>query len=333
MTKQRITMLLLGGAVVVIAAGLGYRYYLSTQHALPAGILQGNGRIEADEIQIAAKYPGRIAEITFEEGDLVKAGQVLAKMDTRETEAAERAAAAQIAARLKDSEAARSAIGQRQAALELAISELNRAVTLAARDAVSQQRVEQLTAARKSSEDALNAARSQADAADAAAAAAKSEDERLLQVIAEGTLTAPKTGRVLYKLADGGETLPAGGSVATLLDLTNVYMTLFLPSNEAAKVALRAPGRILLDANPNRAVPGSVSYISPQAQFTPKQVEVLSERERMMYRVKIRIPDPLVQKFIDYVKTGVTGVGYVMADPNAQWPSWLQSDLTTASAN
>jgi HlyD family secretion protein len=254
-------------------------------------------------------------------------------MDTRETEAAERAAAAQIAARLKDSEAARSAIGQRQAALELAISELNRAVTLAARDAVSQQRVEQLTAARKSSEDALNAARSQADAADAAAAAAKSEDERLLQVIAEGTLTAPKTGRVLYKLADGGETLPAGGSVATLLDLTNVYMTLFLPSNEAAKVALRAPGRILLDANPNRAVPGSVSYISPQAQFTPKQVEVLSERERMMYRVKIRIPDPLVQKFIDYVKTGVTGVGYVMADPNAQWPSWLQSDLTTASAN
>ncbi len=330
MTKRQITMLLAAGAVVIVGGGLGYRYYLSTQRALPAGILQGNGRIEADEIQIAAKYPGRIAAIDFQEGDLVKAGQVLAKMDTRESEAAERAAAAQVAARLKDSDAARSAIGQRQAAVELAISELNRAVTLAAKDAVSQQRVEQLTAARKSSEDALAAAKSQAASADAAIAAAKSEDERLLQVVAEGTLTAPKTGRILYKLADGGETLPAGGSVATLLDLTNVYMTLFLPSNEAAKVALRASGRILLDANPNRAVPGSVSYISPQAQFTPKQVEVLSERERMMYRVKIQIPDPLIQKFIDYIKTGVTGVGYVKADPNAQWPSWLESDLTVA---
>ena len=328
MTKRRITMLVLAAVVVVIGGGLGYRYYLSTQRSLPAGIVEGNGRIEADEIQIAAKYPGRVAEINFEEGDLVKAGQVLAKMDTRETEAAERAAAAQVQARLKESDAAHAAIGQRQAALELAISELNRAVTLAAKDAVSQQRVEQLTAARKSSQDALEAAKAQAAAADAAVAAAKSEDERLLQVIADGTLAAPKTGRILYKLADAGETLPAGGSVATLLDLTNVYMTTFLPTESAGRIPLQASGRILLDAAPNRAVPGSVSYISPRAQFTPKQVEVQSERERMMYRVKVRVPDPLIQKFIDVVKTGVTGVAYVKTDPKAQWPSWLQSDLT-----
>lgn len=331
-TKRQITMLVVAAAVVVVGGGLGYRYYLSMQRALPAGIVQGNGRLEADEIQIAAKYAGRIAEITFQEGDLVKAGQVLAKMDTRETEAAERAAAAQIAARLKDSDAAHSAIGQRQAALELAISELNRAVTLAAKDAVSQQRVEQLTAARKSSEDALDASKAQAASADAAITTAKSEDERLLQIIADGTLVAPKAGRILYKLADGGETLPAGGSVATLLDLSNVYMTTFLPSDSAAKIPLQASGRILLDAAPNRAVPGSVSYISPQAQFTPKQVEVQSERERMMFRVKVRIPDDLIQKFIDVVKTGVTGVAYVKTDPKAEWPSWLQSDLT-AGAN
>ena len=323
---------LIGVVIVgVVVIGAGYWYHLSTQRTLPAGILSGNGRLEADEIQVAAKYAGRIAEIDFQEGDLVKQGQILARMDTKETEAAERAAAAQVSARQRDADAARSEIGRRQAALDLANSELARGITLVATNAVSQQRVEQLTAAQKSAQDALAAAKSQVEAADAATAAAKAEDERLQHTIADGTLTASKSGRILYKLADAGETLPAGGSVATLLDLGNVYMTLFLPSDLAAKVPVNAPGRIVLDAAPNRAVPGNVSYISPQAQFTPKQVEVKSERERMMYRVKVRIPDALIQKFIDVVKTGVPGVAYVKADPNAQWPTWLESDLTTGT--
>jgi HlyD family secretion protein len=319
------------GVIGIALAGAGYWYHLSTQRTLPAGILSGNGRLEADEIQVATKYPGRIAEIDFVEGDLVKQGQVLARMDTKETEASERAAAAQVDARQKDGAAARSEIGRRQAALELADSELARGIKLVATNAVSQQRVEQLTAAQKSATDALAAAKSQADAADAATAAAKAEDERLQHMIADATLTASKTGRILYKLGDLGETLPAGGSVATLLDLSNVYMTLFLPSDLAARVPANAPSRIVLDAAPNRPIPGNVSYVSPQAQFTPKQVEVKSERERMMYRVKVRVPDALVQKFIDVVKTGVTGVAYVKADSNAQWPSWLESDLTASA--
>lgn len=331
MARKRSRVVIAVGVVGAALVGAGYWYHLSTQRTVPAGILSGNGRVEADEIQIAAKYAGRVAEIDFEEGDLVKQGQVLARMDTKETEAAERAAAAQVSARQRDGDAARSEIGRRQAALELANSELARGVTLVATNAVSQQRVEQLTAAQKSAQDALAAAKSQADAADAATVAAKAEDERLQHTIADGTLTASKPGRILYKLADVGETIPAGGSVATLLDLSNVYMTLFLPSDLAAKVPVNASSRIVLDAAPNRPVPGSVSYVSPQAQFTPKQVEVKSERERMMYRVKVRIPDTLVQKFINVVKTGITGVAYVKADSNAAWPSWLDSDLTTGT--
>jgi HlyD family secretion protein len=93
---------IVAGVVAVVLVGGGYWYHLSTQRTVPAGILSGNGRLEADEIQIAAKYAGRVAEIDFQEGDLVKAGQVLARMDTKETEAAERAAAAQVSAREKD---------------------------------------------------------------------------------------------------------------------------------------------------------------------------------------------------------------------------------------
>jgi len=328
MTKRRLTTLALLGVAVIVVGGLGYRYYASLQRYLPQGIAQGNGRIEADEIQIATKYAGRIAEIRFQEGDLVSPNQVIAVMDTRELEASERAAAATVEQRQKDAQAARAMINQQEAALELAISELNRANILVAKDAVSKQRVEQLTAAQKSAEEKLAAAKSQAAGADAAVATAQSERERLQHMIADGTLVAPKLGRILYRLADVGETLPPGGSVATMIDLNQVYMTVFMPSEVAGKVALGDEGRIVADAAPNRAIPGNVTFVSPRAQFTPKQVEIKSERERMMFRVKVRIPEFLVEKYVERIKTGVTGVAYIRTDSNAKWPEWLDSDLT-----
>lgn len=333
MTKKRIVILALLGVVSAGAIGFGYRYYLSLQHVLPPGIVFANGRIEADEIAIAAKYPSRVAEIKFEEGDLVSAGQVLARMDTKELEASERAAAAQVAQRTKDRDAANSVVSQKQSELELAITELKRATALVAKDAISQQRVDQLATLQKTTEGALAAAESQAAAAQSAVASAESERERLQHMIDDATLTAPKPGRILYKLAEVGETIPAGGSVATLLDLGEVYMTVFLRSQDAARVPLKASGRIVVDAARDRPIPGIVSFVSPRAQFTPKQVETQEERERMMFRVKVRIPSPLVVQHIEKIKTGVTGVAYVKIDPKAEWPSWLESDLTSAAAS
>lgn len=328
MTKKRITTLGLLAVVVIAGAAFGYRYYLSSQRSLPPGIVEGNGRIEADEIQIATKYAGRVAEIDFQEGDLVKPGQVIARMDTKELEAQERAAAATIDQRRKDADSARSVIKQKEAEVELATSELNRAKTLVAKDAISVQRVEQLTAAQKSTQDGLAAAKTNAGAADAAAASAVAERERLQHMIADSTLVAPKIGRILYRLADLGETLPEGGAVATMLDLNQVYMTVFMPSEVAAKIPLNAAGRIVADAAPDRPIPGTVTFVSPRAQFTPKEVEVKSERERMMFRTKVRIPEILVEKYVEKIKTGVTGVAYIQVDRNATWPSWLNSDLT-----
>ena len=331
MTRRRIIILALIG-LVIIASG-GYYYYTVLQARLPPGIAFGNGKIEGDEIAIATKYAGRIAEIDFKEGDLVQKGQVLARMDTSELEASERAAAALAAQRQKDADAARSTIQVRQADLDLANSELARGKILVAKDAISVQRVEQLTAAQRSATERLAAAKSQADAADAAVASAKAEQERLQHMITDSTLVAPKLGRILFRPANLGETLPAGGQVGTMVDLSDVYMTFFLPSTEAAKLSMGAPGRIVLDALRNRAIPATVSFVSPRAQFTPKQVETQTERERMMFRVKIRIPESLVMKHLDQVKVGVTGVAYVKLDPNVQWPSRLESDLTAQATS
>jgi HlyD family secretion protein len=113
------------------------------------------------------------------------------------------------------------------------------------------------------------------------------------------------------------------------VNLEDVYMEIFLPSEEAARARIGNEARITLDAAPGLAAPGYVSFVSPEAQFTPKQVETRSERTKLMFRVKIQVPEELVASYIEYVKTGVRGVGYVKLDQYAVWPDRLQNLFTS----
>jgi HlyD family secretion protein len=329
-TRRR-TVVLAVIAVVLLLGG-GYYYYNSNQRALPAGIIGRNGQIEAEEIAIATKYAGRIAEMKFMEGDEVKGGQVLARMDTSETEASLRAQKAITAQRIQDRDSAASQLRQREAEFDLAKSEFDRGTALLAADAISRQRVDQQRTRVSTTQDAVAVAKSAVQAAEAAIAASNAEEQRMQHQIDDATLIAPKPGRVLYKTAQAGETLPAGGQVGSLLDLSNVYLTMFLTSAESARASLGTQARIVIDAVPDRPIPAVVSFISPRAQYTPKQVETQEERERMMFRVKLRIPPELVEKNLARVKTGMLGMGYVRLDQNTQWPEWLESDLTTTTA-
>ena len=132
--------------------------------------------------------------------------------------------------------------------------------------------------------------------------------------IDDATLKSPVTGRVLYRLAEAGEVLAPGGKALTLVNLEDVYMEIFLPSEQAASLKIGAEARITVDYDPKRAVAGYVSFVSPEAQFTPKQVETRSEREKLMFRVKIQVPKELASQYIERIKTGVRGVGYVKVE-------------------
>ena len=132
--------------------------------------------------------------------------------------------------------------------------------------------------------------------------------------IDDATLKSPVHGRVLYRLAEVGEVLGAGGKALTLVNLNDVYMEIFLPSEQATRLKIGAEGRLTVDYAPGRAIAGYVSFVSPEAQFTPKQVETRSEREKLMFRVKIRVPEKTVESYIELIKTGVRGVGYVKVD-------------------
>jgi HlyD family secretion protein len=108
-------------------------------------------------------------------------------------------------------------------------------------------------------------------------------------------------------------------------------MEIFLPAAQAARLKIGSEARLTVDFEPDRSAVGYVSFVSPEAQFTPKQVETKSEREKLMFRVKIQLPKELVQHYIGHIKTGVRGIGYVKVNDSVAWPDWLQKNLLTAS--
>lgn len=336
---------LVGAAVAAIAL------QHQTQREGTVGIAHGNGRIEAVEIDVAARTPGRVREVLVREGDFVQRGQAVATLDAGPLEAAKRQAEAQIAQAGSATETARSllaqrrsehlaaeaAVTQRQAELRLAQAQLARALGLQDKKFISAQAIDDERTRVETAEAALAAARAQMAASDAgivyaesevrgaeaASAAARAGLERILEDLDDMTLKAPAAGRVQFRIAEPGEVLPIGGKVVNLIDLSDVYMTFFLPTVAAGRVAIGDEVRLVLDAAPEYVIPAAVSYVASEAQFTPKTVETANEREKLMFRVKAQIPSELLERHIRRVKTGLPGVAYVRLDAGVAWPPEL----------
>ncbi len=317
-------LLLLAG----VAGGGGYFIWQrETASAVPPGFAMTNGRLEAERIDVATKLGGRVDQVKVKEGDSVKRGQVIAVMEMStykaqlaEDEAGKRQAQQQLGQ-------AKALVTQRQAELKLAEQELGRSTTLLAKGFATQDLVDQRQSARNTAAAALTSAQAQVSLAQAAidSAEARAEAERIN--IADSTIAAPLDGRIQYRLALPGEVLAAGGRIVSMLDLSDVYMTVFLPTRDAGKLALGGEARLIFDAAPNYVVPAFVSYVASDAQFTPKYVETKSERDKLMYRVKLQIPVPILKKYSGLVKSGITGIAYVRTDPKAAWPDNLKVSL------
>lgn len=320
--------------IVVVAALLagagGYLWWRDNHDRLPDYIASGNGRIEAEEVQVATKYAGRVAEVLVNEGDMVEAGQVLARMDTGELRASLAAARASIAQARENVIEARAQIVQRESELKFAEEELTRAETLVARGHISEQQADQRRTTRDTAKAALEAARARLASTQRAVEAAEAQAELIQTQINDSTLVAPRAGRVQYRLAEPGEVLASGGRVLTLLDLTDVYMTIFLPTDQVGRLLIGNEGRIILDAVPQFIIPAKVSFISAEAQFTPREVETRSEREKLMFRVKVKIAPELLREHIEKVRTGLPGEAYVMLGGGGEWPPRFTVNLPPA---
>jgi HlyD family secretion protein len=314
---------LIGGAILVAVVG-GVAWYVLSKPALPEGFAGGNGRLEANQIYVATKYPGRIKEVLFNEGDTIEAGQVVARMDTSALEAQLREALAQVKAAEDNRDAALAQVSVKQADYDFAQKQDVRSKQLVRTGAVSQREAETDNASMLASKAQLLSAQAKAVETASTIDAAKATADRLRAEIQDAVLVSPIRARVENRLAEPGEVLGAGGRVFSIDDLSDVYMYVYLPESVTGKVPLGSEARIVLDAAPEYPVRATVSYVSPMAQFTPKTVETAEERHNLTFRVKLQIPKERLREFEPLVKFGLPGMGYVRWQTSAEWPQDLR---------
>ena len=291
----------------------------------PSNALRVSGHVEATEVQISADVGGRLLELRVAEGDRVAAGDIIARLETRDTELqiarlrAERAAAdaqlrfVQRGARLEDvrqAEAQVDAAGAEAAAaaadLQAAQTDLARFEGLLAANAGSQKqrddaraRVEIARERERGARDRARAAgevvarlragatREEIDAARARVAAADAQMAVLEEARADATVTAPASGVVTQTLVDAGEVVAPRMPLVVVTDLDHAWANLFVPEPAMPRIVLGQPAVVMTDAG-NR-IEGKVTYLSPQAEFTPRNVQTADERSKLVYRIKVSV--------------------------------------------
>lgn len=307
--------------LLALAAAGGFGYWKSIQDRLPEGIYEGNGRLEATEVQVATKHPGRLAEVLVAEGDSVVTGQLLARIDTRTLEAQRNQAQSEVLRAHENVATAQATVQLRESERRLAQQDLARFRELYARGHASGQQIDQQQARFDTASAALAAAKAQMQAAQAAIAAAEAMVAQLTSEIDDSSLRAPINGVVQLRLAEPGEVLGAGGRVFLMIDPSDQYMNVYLPSAVAGRLVAADQARIVLDALPEQPLPAAVAFVAAKAQFTPKEVETRDERQKLVFRVKLRLTDPAA---MPQAKPGMPGSAYVRRDASIEWPERLQ---------
>lgn len=321
MLKKLIIILLL----LVVLAAIYFYSFMNKQSNLPEGFATGNGRIETTQVDISSKLSGRLINIDSQEGDLVEKNQLLARLDIKELNAKLQEAMAYEQQAIENKNYALAIVEEKQSQLSLAKKDYDRANSLYKTKSIPLAEFQKYETAFQTQQAVLTAAKSQVISSQSTINATSAQIETIKVNIEDSKLYSPVKGRVLYKIAENGEIVANGGKVLVVLDLLNTYMTIFLPTSQAGLVDIGSEARIVLDAIPNIAIPAHVTFVSPLAQFTPKEIETQAEREKLMFRIKVKIDSNVLEKYFDRIKTGLPGVAYIKLDKNVSWPDYLNN--------
>jgi HlyD family secretion protein len=303
----------------VSAAGLA----LACSEPPPSNALTASGHVEATEVQVAAEVGGRIVELRVAEGDRVAAGDIIARLDTQDTELqiararAERAAAFaqqrlfEAGARAEDVrqaetqvDAAMSEIAAIDVEIANAQTDLQRFEALLAANAGSQKqrddakaRVDLARERKRAAEERVRVARATVDRVRAGARKEELEGARarvatvdaqlamLEKSVRDAQVVAPAAGIVTQKLVEPGELVLPRAPLVVITDLDHAWANVFVPEPAVPRLALGQAATIRTDAG--TSVQGKVTYVSPRAEFTPRNVQTAEERSKLVYRVKV----------------------------------------------
>lgn len=282
----------------------------------PDGVLRASGTVEVTEVRVAARTPGELRRLDVDEGSRVEAGDTLGVVDhdllalqVRQAEAGVEAAAARLdllrrGARAEDVAQARAHVEQAAIALAQAREDAARFRALAETGSVTTKQRDdaetRLALAEVQHEAAQQALRKLEDltrpeelrAAAAQLRQAEASVDVLRRQVEDAYLVAPIGGTVIEKVAEPGELVAAGTPVVTLADLSRAYLRIYVPETELGRVRPGQSVAIYTDTYPDRPLEGRVTFIAPEAEFTPKNVQTREERVKLVYEVKIDVPNP-----------------------------------------
>lgn len=333
-TRTRIQTLLAVGALLLAGAAA---LYLWSRPAPETGVLRVSGNIEMTDAEVSFKIAGRVAERVVSEGEPVRAGQVVARLDTSELaqevalrQAEVRAAKAALAeletgSRPEEIAQAEAVVRRTQADVERARADFRRLKILYEQDNVSRQDYDAAKAAVDVTEARLNESQEQwrlvkqgprAEKIEQAEAQLQQAKEALALTetrLSYATLTSSLTGVVLSHNIESGEFVAAGTPIVTVGDLKQVWLRAYVDETDLGRVKVGQTARVTIDTYPNKAYEGRVSFIASQAEFTPKSVQTEKERVKLVYRIKVTLANPHLE-----LKAGMPADARIMLPDRAE---------------
>ena len=278
--------------------------------------IMASGTIEATDVNVPAKVPAQIVSLYVEEGSHVDSGGLIALEDhsgpdiqLRQAQAAVDAAGAQLTlaqkgARAEDIKQSEEAVQQAQVNRNLAANDLERARNLVKGNAATKQQLEdaeakfrvaqsQLAAAEENAEKLKHFSRPE-EISQASSHVQQLEATRdaARKMVDDSYITSPVSGIVTHKVLEQGELAGAGATVATVTDLSRVYLMIYVTEEELPRIKLGNKVMVKVDGLPAKSFPGTVTYISPEAEFTPKNIQTKDDRVKLVFGVKVEIPNP-----------------------------------------
>jgi membrane fusion protein YbhG len=260
-------------AILVLAA-IAYYMYGAKNYSQDYG-LSGTGTIEATEINLGSPIPGIIGQINFSEGDAVKTADVVAVIKHEDLKATRSAFASGM-------QAADSQIEQARIKLANTRRNVNRLSELAGAGSVSRMRYDDADSAVREATAGWQAARFQRETL-------THQMQALDEKISYATVTSPVDGVVIARNFEAGEMSPAGGALLTVARLKTVWLKIYVTEKDLGRVRLGQKAAVSIDSYPGREFEGRVTWISPQAEFTPKTIQTEEERVKLVYAVKITV--------------------------------------------
>ena len=281
-----------------------------------SNLIESTGTVEATEVDIRSEASGKILALYFDEGDWVKKGDVIAeidheKLDIELTQAKARLAETEAQLTLlikglrdKEVERARETLLESKVLLKDNKREYTRiqklyeeeVVDLGSRDkaeAAYEAAQKRYEIAKKNYEIALEGSRKEEiQAGEAVKEAAEAQVKLIERRIEDATVTIPIDGVISERYVELGELMSVGSLIATVIDLTHVWVMAYVSEKNLGKVKLGRQGKVMVDSFPHKEFIGKVTYISPEAEFTPKNIQTKEERVKLVFGVKIEVDNP-----------------------------------------